>query len=385
MAKRRGDGEGSIYFDKKRNLWVAELMIGWKEVIDRKTGKLRQKKNILKLYGKERNEVRDKLAEVVSSRAQGTFVEPQKVTVAEWLDTWLNDYKKMSLRLITWEGYATIIKVHIKPEIGSLPLKSLRPEHLQRLYNAKFESGLSPRMVRYIHTVIHGALKQAVKNGLVPRNVSEATSLPKQKKKEARVLSVEEQEKLVKAFEGERLGIAFYTLLGTGLRRGELLGLRWQDVNLKDGVIHVRQTLVPVSGGFIFQEPKTKQSKRDVPLPTKLQKALKVHQKQQEWEKRIAGDAYQDHGLVFCREDGQPIKPRDFNAAFEVVTEKAGVNINLHGLRHTFATRCLEQGIDAKTVSELLGHSTITITLDTYTHVMPERKRDAAAKLNEVL
>jgi len=164
-----------------------------------------------------------------------------------------------------------------------------------------------------------------------------------------------------------------------------LLGLRWQDINFKNGVIHVRQTLVPVNGGFIFQEPKTKQSRRDVPLPNKLRKALKAHQKQQEWEKRIAGDAYQDHGLVFCREDGRPISPRDFNAAFEAITRKAGVNINVHGLRHTFATRCLEQGIDAKTVSELLGHSTITITLDTYIHSMPERKRDAAARLNEVL
>lgn len=375
MTKRRGNGEGNIYFDKKRNLWIGEVMIGYKS-----DGKRRR----VKVYGKQRQEVRDKLAEIAHARAQGMFMQ-SKPTVAQWLNTWLNDYKKMDLRRSTWESYATIIRVHINPEIGNIYLKDLRPDHLQRLYNEKIEVGLSPRRVQYIHAVIHQALKQAMKNGLVLRNVALATSPPKQRRKEARYLSLEEQERLVRAFEGERLGLAFYTLLGTGLRRGELLGLRWQDLDLKNGILRVRQALVPVKGGFIFQEPKTKQSKRDVSLPAKLQKALKVHLKQQEWEKRIAGDTYQDYGLVFCREDGTPIKPRDFNAAFETVTKKAGVNINLHGLRHTFATRCLEQGIDAKTVSELLGHATITITLDTYTHVMPERKRDAAAKLDKVL
>ncbi len=168
MAKRRGNQEGSIYHDKKRNIWVAEIMTGWKQVVDPETGEIRQKRKRVKLYGKTRQEVRDKLAEVVNQRAQGVFVEPSKITVADWLDRWLQDYKKMELRPTTWESYFVIVKNHLKPEVGKLPLRDLRPEHLQRLYNEKLKT-LSPRRVRYIHTVIHQALKQAVKNGLVAR------------------------------------------------------------------------------------------------------------------------------------------------------------------------------------------------------------------------
>jgi len=390
MAKKRANGEGTI-FQRPNGTWAAQITVGR----DPATGKLKR----LTFSGKTRKEVQEKLTAALAQMQQGIFVEPNKTTVGEWLDIWLNEYKKPpKVRPTTWQNYETVIRCHIKPAIGHIPLRQLQPSHLQRLYNEKFDNGrvdgqggLSSRTVRIIHTVMHASLKQAMKEGLVARNVAEATTLPKREKKEPRVLTLEEQRRFFEVLSQDRLGAAFLLDLATGLRRGELLALRWQDVDLKEGIIKVSRELVrvrdpenPGKTKLIYQPPKSEKGKRSIPLPEWAIAALKAHKVRQNQERLALGEAYQDNGLVFCTELGTPIEPRNFNRKFYELRKKAGLpeNINLHALRHTYATRLLEVGEHPKVVQELLGHSQISVTLDTYSHVLPELKKAAAAKLN---
>ena len=374
MAGKRGNGEGCIS-KRKDGTWCAVITVGRKP-----DGKLKQKF----FYGKTRQEVAEKLNKALNELRQGTFVEATAVTVESWLKTWLEEYKRPKLRLTTFESYRIMAECHIVPAIGHIKLKDLRPEHLQHLYNEKLKAGLSPRTVRYIHLVVHSALKQALKNQLVYRNVAEATELPADKKKEARALTLEEMDRFLNALEGDRLKAAFVTLLGTGLRRGELLALKWDNVNLKEGTIAVKENLVWIAKkGFVFQSPKTEKSKRVVPLPDDVLAELKRHKVRQAEEKLKIGAAYQDNSLVFCTEIGTPIIPRNFERKYKALLKKAGLTgVKLHSLRHTYATRLLELGENLKVVQELLGHSRISVTADIYSHVSPELKRGAAAKLN---
>jgi integrase len=375
MPRRRGNGEGTIY-QRKNGTWAGLLTIGRDE-----NGKLKR----LSFSGRTRKEVAEKLAKAKAELQQGTFVEPNKLTLGDWLDVWLKEYKKPTLRPEVFDTYEMIIRVHLKPALGSVLVQALRPEMVQRLYNEKAASGLSPATVRKIHQVLHGALKQAVRNQLVTRNVSEATTLPKAgQTREVRALTLEEQEKFLKALEGNRLEVAFKVLLGTGLRRGELLGLTWRDVNLTNGTITVRQSLIRAKGKLVIQDPKTKTSKRTIPLPDDLVAELKAHRARQAQEKLFAGPAYEDNNLVFANELGQPLDPRSFNRWFYELRDKAGLpkDVNLHALRHTYATRLLERGVSLKVIQRLMGHSKFDVTADIYSHVAPELEREAVAALN---
>lgn len=386
MARKRGNNEGTIS-RRKDGTWCAAATVGRKE-----DGRPKR----VFFYGKTRQEVADKLCNALNDLRRGTFVEPGKLTVAEWLDIWLTEYKRPSIRPTTYDSYEMIVRCHLKPAIGSLKLKELRPEHLQRLYNEKAKGGLSNTSVRYIHAVIHQALEQAVKNQLVVRNVSEATTLPMPKKKEIRPLTLDQVKRLFQAVEEERLFPAIYLELNTGLRRGELLALRWRDIDLKVGTLSVRQGLVRVGNRdakegeprtkLIFQEPKTAPSRRTIPIPEDALAELKRWRAKQAQEKLLLGEAYQDNGLVFCTEDGKPIEPRNFTRRFEAMLKRANLpRIRFHDARHTFATILLELGEHPKVVQQILGHSRIAMTLDIYSHVSLDMERRATARLNEVL
>ncbi len=354
----------------------------WRIVVevgrDPATGRRRR---IVRRHRGRKAEAEEILTQLLSELRQGSYVEPSRVTVAEWLHTWLCDYKKLEIRPTTWESYESLARVHLVPAVGAIYLQDLRPEHLQKLYNDKLEEGKSARTVRYIHHVINSALNQAVKNRLIQHNVAEATTLPKQKPKEVKAMTTQEQERFLAILSKDRLGPAFLTLLGTGIRRGELLALRWSDINLEAGTLRIRRNLVRTNEGLIFQEPKTEKSRRTIPLPTVVWEALAGHQAKMNEEGHYGKDK-----LVFCTTNGTPFIPQNFNRKFIRLRRQAGLeHINLHALRHTFATRLLEVGENLKVVQELLGHARIAITADTYSHVSPELKREAVEKLDEVL
>ncbi len=395
MARRKGipsirqrkDRNG-----KKLDVWEAMITLGR----DPGTGKVKR----LPVYGKTQQECRDKLIETMQSIKTQTFIEPHKTTVESWLDTWLKEYKKDNIRPTTYSSYENIIRVHIKPNIGKAYLKELRPEQIQRFYNERRTSGLSARTIRNIHVVLHEALEQAMRNNLIIRNVSEATTLPKQEKKEMRVLTTEEQDKFLKILSENKSGIIFKLDLASGMRRGELLGLRWKDVDLKEGVLRVNQSLSRTKVNFdkestenktaiMIQKPKTKKGERSIPLFSSIISDLKEHKMAEKAKFQTLGwddikiKQYFKDGFVFTNELGGHIEPRNLTRKFYALVKAAGIpKANLHALRHSLATRLLEMNVSPKVVQEILGHSTITLTLDTYSHVMPELKRDAVDKLS---
>jgi integrase len=380
QKRARANGEGTIT-QRRDGRWMAQMTY---------LNKAGQRKR-LTFYAATRKEAAARLAEAIAEREKGQLPEPDRTTFGQWLDTWLTEYAKPHIRATTYADYESIIRVHVKPELGDIQLRRLRPEHLQRLYNQKTAVGLSPRRVRLIHVVIHAALKQALKNQLIPRNPAEATTLPRQPKREIRVLTPEEEQRFLAALEKERLGALFLLALWTGLRRGELLGLKWQDVDIKAGVLNVRRSLVRVQlekgeTELRFQEPKTAAGRRTVPLPPGIVAALKVHKARQAQERLQAGPCWQNGGLVFCHKDGRPIDPSWVTKNFHRLLKAAKVkDTNFHALRHTFATRLLELGENPKVTQKMLGHSSIEMTLDTYSHVLPSLERQAAEKLEGLL
>lgn len=395
MARRKGipairqrkDKNG-----KKLDVWEAMITMGR----DPGTGKVKR----LPIYGKTQEECKDKLIETMQSIKTQTFVEPHKTTLEQWLDTWLTEYKKGNIRPTTYSSYEYIIRVHLKPKLGKALIRELKPDQVQKFYNERKSSGLSARTVRYIHVVLHEALEQAMRNNLVVRNVSEATTLPKQEKKEMRVLSQNEQDKFLNALDNDKLGIIFKLDLATGLRRGELLGLRWKDIDFKESSLRVNQALYRAKVNFdkdskekktevIFQKPKTKKGERSIPLFSSIVSDLKAHKvnetakfKELEWDD-LKIKQHLKEGLVFTNELGGFIEPRNLTRKFYNLVKAANIpQANFHSLRHSFATRLLEMNENPKVVQEMLGHSSITLTLDTYSHVMPELKKAAVDKLS---
>ena len=342
------------------------------------------------IYGMSRKEVMEKLTKTLNDMNSGNYQAPTKIKVSAWLDTWFEIYKKPTVKPKTLECYESIIRLHIKPSIGKIILRELKPEQIQKMYN-KIGDELSPRMVELTHVTLHAALEQAMKNDLIFKNISEATTRPKKVKTEPRVLTVDEQQKFVRAIKGERTEAAFLLDLFSGLRLGEIVALRWKDIDFKNGLLKVNQTLCRVKnfdgnvkGKTIlsFDTPKTEKSKREIPLLNEVVISLRAHKARQSTEKLKAGELYNDTGLVFCNEIGSPIDPRKFTDIFYKLVEKSGIEkANVHAIRHTFATRGLENGIELKVMQELLGHSSIALTADTYSHVLKDKKREAINKL----
>ena len=266
-------------------------------------------------------------------------------------------------------------------------MQSLTPVQVRRLYREKLDGGLSSATVQKIHVVLHKALGQAVRDGLVPRNVTEAVKLPQIKREEIKALSAEETKKLLKAAKGDRLEALYVLAVTTGMRQGEILGLKWEDVDLERGVVCVRRTLVRVGGHISLGAPKTPRSRRGVRLTTSTVAALRAHLSRQMEEIDRKGSLYRDEGLVFASEVGTLLNPTNLRTrSFAPLLERARLSsVRFHDLRHTCATLLLGSNVNPKVVSEMLGHASISITLDIYSHVLPDMQDGAARALENAL
>jgi integrase len=287
----------------------------------------------------------------------------------------------------TFDRYEQYIRVHAIPALGRIRLGRLTPQHFQRLYQDKLAAGLSPTTVSHLHTVLHGAFAEAVRWGLLPRNVVSLARPPRKKHVEVVALTVEQARALLAAAAGNRFEALFVLALKTGMRRGELLALRWEDVDLDKGMLQVRGTLRRTREGLTFGVPKTAASRRQVVLSPSLVAALSRHRARQEAERQGVGDPWLNLGLVFPNMFGRPMEPRDLLAnVYRPLLERAGLPpITFHALRHTAATLLLSEGEHPKVVQELLGHARVSITLDRYSHMTPRLMSNAAAVMDRLL
>ena len=339
------------------------------------------------LYGKTRAEVAAKLAKALSDREGGLVFDAGNMTVGDYLNRWLNDSVRDSVKQRTLQNYECVVRKHLTPALGPIKLTALTPAHVQGLYRSKLDSGLSAETVRLIHNTLHKALKQAVRWSLVPRNVTEAVQAPRPTKKEIQPLTLDQARILLEEAHGDRLEALYVLAVTTGLREGELLGLRWQDVDLDRGTLRVCQQLTRTKEGLSFTSPKGGRS-RSVRLTQSAVKALKSHRKRQVEERlRLAG-LWQDMGLVFTSTTGTPLDVGNLrNRSFKPLLEQAGLppTVRFHDLRHTCATILLSRKTHPKVVQEMLGHSTIVQTMDTYSHVLPDMQDEAVSAMEGAL
>jgi integrase len=295
---RRGNGEGSITRHKKSGLHMARYWVETPKGPKRKT-----------IYGKTREKVRDEMARALADRADGLVFDDENVTVGEYLDTWLKGSMRGSARQSTLDRYESAIRLHIKPALGRIRLKKLTPVHVQGFYQDRLDAGLAPASVNKLHAILHKALDQAVKWNMVPRNVTKAVKAPRPTPKEMSTLSAQETRRLLEAARGDRLEALYVLAVTTGMRQGELLALKWRDVDLENATISVRRTLTKSGGRLLLGEPKTKKSRRTIPLTEAAVPTLREHLTRQVVDVQRLGDLYRDEGFVFASQVGTLINP----------------------------------------------------------------------------
>lgn len=389
MAKK-GNNEGSIYKDSKGR-WCGAVTLP-------STGKVRKKY----FYGKTKKEVTDKVNELLRQLQNKIYIEPCKMTLYKWLCTWLESYN-CDIRMTTMINYETYVHKHIRDSIGGYKLSELTAVIIQQFYNEKSKSGrlngsggLSPKTLRNLHNMLHKALNQAVYLEMISKNPSDLITLPRKQKKEMKYFTVDEQKQLQEALNGERLEMAILLDLYTGMRQGELLGLPWKNVHIDlngNSYIRVTQTLNRTKNSDVdsehktilcINEPKTAHSIRNIPLIPEIAERLERHRMEQADYHKHHG--YPDPEFVFTSTTGTLIEPRDFQRDFKKLLKKNGIcEINVHGLRHTYAVRALESGMSVKTLSAILGHSSSSFTMDVYCHVTEDFKNEEVAKLSSFL
>ena len=378
MAKgRRGNGEGSIT-QRANGTYQARITL---EDGTRKS-----------IYGKTRKEVQEKLKVALREQQQGTLVTAPQQKLEDFLKQWLEDTQKHSIRPRSFERYDEIVRLHIVPVLGRIQLQKLTPQQVQSFYTKKINEGFKAGTVASFHNVLHKALDTAVRWNLIAKNVCDVVSPPRAEKFEFQPLTVEQIRKLLEVAKGHYMEALFKLALATGMRRGELMGLKWQDVDLNTGVLQVRRILTRIPSkmegkGFIESEPKTRMSRRSVVIASFALEALREHHSRQLDAIIKAGPLWQFNDYVFCTSIGTHINPTtDMLEPLNELLEKAGLpHIRFHDLRHSAASLLMSQGVHPKVVQELLGHSTIAMTMDVYSHVLPSMQQDAMSKLNDVL
>lgn len=376
---KRGNGEGTIS-RRKNGGWMAQYYVYTINGRKRRT-----------LYGRSRDDVSDKLIEALADRNGGLVFDAGKMTVGEYLDRWLSDSARGTVRRSTYDSYKRQLKRYVHPALGHLPLKKLTELHVQGLYRSMQDQGLSARTVRYTHAVLRRALKQAVRWKYIPRNPCDDADPPKVQREEMRPLNREQARRLLDAAaepgpgeDPDRFHALYVLALHVGMRPGELLALKWEDVDLEAEVLSINRTL-SIAGEFT--PPKTAKSRRRIRLTDGSISALKAHRKRKLEERMRLSSLWRDHDLVFPSTVGTPQNYRNLARAFKDLLKRAELpeTVRLYDLRHTCATLLLAQNVHPKYVQELLGHASITLTLDTYSHVLPGMDGGAASAMDEAL
>ncbi len=370
MATRRGNGEGTEI--KERNgSYYTQVWAGGRRVT---------------VTAKTKAEVRRKVRALQQQAEAGTLPSRERWTVADYMDRWLEDSVKQRVGSYrTHESYQQLARSYLLPALGHLKLTQIQPEHLEQVYRGMQDRGLSASTVHRTHAVVRSMLKQAAQRGHVPRNVATLVQLPRVQRQELQTLDEEQVRRLLEAARGTRHEALITLAVMTGLRQGELLGLRWADVDIEAGTLTVRFQL---NHRGEFAQPKTRAARRTMRLPTPVVEVLRAHKIRQMEDRLRAGEWWEDHNLVFCshrtwpKRAGTPLGHRNVFRAFKALLQKAGLpDIRFHDLRHTAATMMLAHGVNIKVAQARLGHAQINLTLDTYSHALPSMDEEAAEKL----
>ena len=374
MAKR-GQNEGSIY-QRNDGRWVAMINLGYED------GKRKRKS----FYGDTRREVQRQLTKALRDQQQGLPVAPERQTVQAFLERWLRDVVQPNLRPATYTSYEVLVRVHIVPVLGKVQLAELAPQQVQDLMTQMRTKGSSERTIQYMRAVLRRALGQALKWGVVARNVAALTDPPRVRRTEVKPWTLEQAKTFLAAIKGDRLEALYALELSLGLRRGEVLGLAWDDIDLEKRTLSVRRTLQRIGGQLQLGEPKTETSARTLTIPRELVPVLKAHRVRQVEMRLKAGAAWQETGMVFTTQVGTMLEPRNANRSFAQAVAKAGLpSIRFHDLRHTAISQLIAHGTPVTTAQKIAGHSRLSTTADIYTHVMQAQFDEAADRMGALL
>lgn len=368
---KRAHGEGSVTH-RKDGRWMTSMTL--------ENGRRKY------FYGDTQKEALEKLREAQHQQKQGTLATGKAQTLRVYLDRWLEDAHRTSLKPSSYADYRRVIDKHIVPVLGHIQLQKLTPQHIQSFYAKELKAGLSARTVNKYHALLHKALDNAVRWNLVARNVCDVVTKPRETKYEIQPLTEEQARKLLDTVRGNVLEGIITIALTTGMRRGELLGLKWEDIDFKGKNIVVRRSVTYVNKvGVVELEPKTQKSRRKIMLPDFAIEVLKQHQTRLQERKAQLGSAWQESGYVFCNGRGGFLQEKQLYDMYKRLLKRAGLpNIRFHDLRHSAATIMIKMGVNPKVVQEVLGHSNINITLNIYTHVLPSMQQEVAAKLDNL-
>lgn len=394
MSRQRGRGEGSIYFLKARSLWCAAISI---QLPDRRRRRW--------FYGRSRREVQEKLATAVVRRQQGTLAV-ERPTLAQHLERWLS----VRRRPRTHASYESYVRRHLLPAFGSRRLDELTVSDVTQLLEAKMQAGLSPQTVGHIRAVLRSALSDAMRQELVFRNVAALARPPAPiEPYEGRVLTLDETRRFIDAARDDRLSALYLVLLPLGLRIGEALALRWDDIDLEARTMHIRHTLQPVPvamregarAALILASTKTRRSKQKLPLPEVCVRALREHHKRHLEERFAAGAKWVEQGLVFTTPTGHPLHSKNVLVdSFRPICVRAGIpystrerqrgpaderGLRLYDLRHSCASLLIAEGVPLRVVQDVLRHTNIRTTADRYTHLVPQAVAEAVSVMDRRL
>jgi integrase len=370
MAKRRNKNEGTLY-QRPNGRWRAQVCIDGSRA---------------SFTADSKAECQAWLRKMLDQAGQGWNYAGGKMTLGEYLQVWLEN-SRASLRLKTYDQYRRIVEKHILPHIGNTSLKDLRLERVERLYALLLKTGSGVRTVRIVHAVLHCSLEKAVRYGLILRNPTDGATLPQYKHAEMMVLDETQVSQLLVAAKGSRHQALYHLAVTTGMRMGELFGLRWSDLHWVSGKIYVRRQVQYVPGhGLSFVEPKTRSGRRTIKLGDGVLQALREHLERQEGERTTARERWVDHDLIFPSKSGTPMDPSNLRLDFVRVLMQAGLpKIRFHDLRHTAASLMLNHGIPVIVVSKILGHSKPSITMDIYGHLYNEMQGEASRLMDELV